>query len=104
MAERNQPRTIPPDSRIAFGRARRYHCAMGEKRLGYAVGWAVVLGVWFSLIFYGADAITAQRLRYVPPHFAWELRLPFVPAFTIVYLSIHLLLAMAPMLLLTRRE
>jgi membrane-associated phospholipid phosphatase len=56
------------------------------------------------LIFYSADAITAQRSRHVPPHFAWELRLPFVPAFTVVYLSIHLLLATAPALLPTRRE
>lgn len=77
---------------------------MGEKTLGYAVGWGGVLGAWFSLIFYGADAITAQRHLHVPPHFVWELRLPFVPAVTVVYLSIHLLLAAAPVLVRTRRE
>lgn len=77
---------------------------MREKRLGYAAIWAAVLGAWFSLIFYGADWITAQRPRHALPHFAWELQLPFIPAFAIVYLTIYLLLATAPLLLRTRRE
>ena len=77
---------------------------MREKRLGYAVMWALVLGAWFSLIFYGTDWIASQRPRHVPPHFGWELELPFIPSLTFVYLTIHLVLAIAPLLLLTRRE
>ena len=77
---------------------------MREKRLGHAALWLAVLGAWFSLIFYGADWITAHSPRHVVPHFSWELRLPFVPWLALVYLSMNILLPTAFLALPTRRE
>ena len=77
---------------------------MREKRLGFAARWMAVLGAWFSLIFYGADWISAHRPRHVVPHFAWELQLPFVPSLALVYLSVNFLLPVAFLILPTRRE
>ena len=75
-----------------------------RNRLGYVALWIAVLGAWFSLVFYGADWLTAQRPRHVVPHFAWELQLPFVPSLALVYLSVNILLPTAFVLQPTRRE
>jgi membrane-associated phospholipid phosphatase len=77
---------------------------MRERRLGYAAMWLLVLGAWFSLVFYGADWITAHRPRHVVPYFAWELQLPFIPSLAVVYLTMNLLIAIALVALGTRRE
>ncbi len=77
---------------------------MEERRLGRVLLWGLVLSAWFSSVFYGADLITAHRPLNVVPHMAWELRLPFLPWLAPVYLSVHILLGAAPLLLATRRE
>jgi len=72
------------------------------------VGYALVLGgvvtLWFALIYGGADFLTARRSLRVRLHFDAELAMPFVPASVLIYLSIYLLLWLAPFILRSGRE
>jgi membrane-associated phospholipid phosphatase len=66
------------------------------------------LSYLFSKIFfsvYGGTSLLA-RLRHIRPdfHFAWELRLPFLPWLSVVYLSVPLLLLLTPFILRTWRS
>ncbi|HSS50390.1 MAG TPA: phosphatase PAP2 family protein [Thermoanaerobaculia bacterium] len=66
------------------------------------------LSYLFSKIFfsiYGGTSLLA-KLRHIRPdfHFAWELRLPFVPWLSVVYLSVPLLLLLTPFILRTWRS
>jgi membrane-associated phospholipid phosphatase len=70
----------------------------------YAWALSLINGIWFMLVFGGCDFITAHRSLRVPIHFAAELRIPFVPAMTAVYMSIYLLFLAGPFILRTRRE
>jgi len=70
----------------------------------YALALSLINGIWFILVFGGCDFITAHRTLRVPIHFAAELRIPFVPAMTAVYMSIYLLFLAGPFILRTRRE
>jgi membrane-associated phospholipid phosphatase len=74
----------------------------GLLRFTLVVGLATAL--WFGLVYAGADALTARLERRVRLHFDLELRLPFVPAAVLGYLSIYPLFWMAPFILRTRRQ
>jgi membrane-associated phospholipid phosphatase len=68
----------------------------------------IPLSYLFSKIFfsvYGGASLLA-KLRGARPdfHFAWELRLPFIPWLAIVYLSVPLLLLLTPFILRTWRS
>ena len=76
----------------------------GWPHLQYAWAWSLANGVWFILVFGGCDLLTAQRTLRIPVHFAAELWIPFIPAMTVVYMSIYLLFLAAPFVLRTRRE
>jgi membrane-associated phospholipid phosphatase len=68
-------------------------------------GWlALANAAWFGAVYGGADLLTARRALRVPVHFAAELRLPFVPAMALFYLSLYGLFLLAPFVLRTRRE
>jgi len=68
-------------------------------------GWlSLANALWFTAVFHGADALTARRSFRVPVHLAAELRIPFVPAMTVAYMSIYLLFVLAPFVLRTRQE
>jgi membrane-associated phospholipid phosphatase len=62
----------------------------------------------FSKIFfsvYGGTSLLATLRRTRPDfHFAWELRLPFLPWLSVVYLSVPLLLLLTPFVLRTWRS
>lgn len=75
----------------------------GWGHLGYAVLLGLAQALWFTVVFGGADLVTAQRAR-VSIHFEVELSIPFVPAAVLVYVSIYLLFWVAPFILRTRRE
>src|SRR5947209_2059682 len=66
------------------------------------------LSYLFSKIFfsiYGGTSLLAGLRRVRPDfHFAWELRLPFIPWLAIVYLSVPLLLLLTPFILRTWRS
>jgi hypothetical protein len=72
--------------------------------LGYALRLAAALAVWWVIVYYGADYWTGLRARRVRIHFDAELAIPFVPAFIIAYLSLHLVFVLAPFVLRRRRD
>ena len=76
----------------------------GWPHLLYA--WALLLanGIWFALVFYGCDLLTARRALRLRVHLDAELSIPLVPAMTAVYMSVYLLFLAAPFVLRTRRE
>lgn len=54
-----------------------------------AFGWAALrLSAWFALVFYGADALAAQRGAPWRLYFDWELAMPYWPAAWPVYFSV----------------
>lgn|GEM_PF-620894 len=68
----------------------------------------IPLSYLFSKIFfsvYGGTSLLA-KLRHIRPdfHFAWELRLPFLPWLSVVYLTVPLLLLLTPFILRTWRS
>jgi membrane-associated phospholipid phosphatase len=70
--------------------------------------FSLPLSYLFSKIFfsiYGGASLLA-RLRGARPdfHFSWELKLPFVPSLSIVYLTVPLLLLLTPFILRTWRS
>jgi membrane-associated phospholipid phosphatase len=76
----------------------------GWAHLRYAAALSAANALGFVLVYGGCDRLTAHRALRVPVHLPAELRIPFVPAMTPVYLSIYLLFLAAPFVLRTRRE
>ena len=76
----------------------------GWKQLRFAAVVALLGGVWFCLVYGGADALTAHRETRVRVHFDAELGIPFIPEAVVVYMSIYLLFIMAPFIVRTRGE
>lgn len=76
----------------------------GWAHLRFAGLLSLANGLWFVLVYGGADRLTARHGFRLPVHLAAELRIPFVPAMTIFYMSLYLLFLLAPFILRTRRE
>jgi hypothetical protein len=76
----------------------------GWEVLRFAWWQTLWVSLWFGLVFIGADWLTAHRALRVRVHFDAELRIPLIPAFTLVYMSIYALFAAAPFVLRSRRE
>lgn len=76
----------------------------GWAHLRFAGLLSAANGLWFVLVYGGADRLTALRGLRVPVHLAAELRIPFVPAMTVFYMSLYLLFLLAPFVLRTRQE
>jgi membrane-associated phospholipid phosphatase len=76
----------------------------GWAHLRYAAALSLANALWFAFVYGGADSLTAHRSLRVPVHFAAELRIPFVPAMTVFYMSLYILFLLAPFVLRTRRE
>jgi len=88
----------------AVERAEPFLAWPGRAHLRYAVLLSFVNTLWFVLVYGGMDSLTARRNFRVPVHFPAELAIPFVPAMTLLYMSIYVLFWMAPFVLRTRRE
>jgi len=84
--------------------ARPFLAWPGLSHLGYGVLLGAANGLWFMLVFGGADYLTAQRALRLHVHFDWELGIPLVPAMTAFYMSLYLLFGAAPFILRTRAE
>src|SRR5688572_7267340 len=76
----------------------------GWRQLGYFLLLSVAVGLWFGLVFYGADYVTSQHGLRVRVHFDLELYTPFVPQAVVAYMSIYLLLWSPAFILRTQRE
>jgi membrane-associated phospholipid phosphatase len=76
----------------------------GWAQFGYFVLLGVAVGLWFELIYAGADYLISLHTYRVRVHFDAEPRIPFVPASVLGYMSIYLLLWSPAFILRTRRE
>src|SRR3954468_1656239 len=76
----------------------------GVSHLAYAARAGAAVGALFALVYVGCDRLTAARVLRVPVHFAWELRIPLVPAFAWVYNSIIPMFLLSSFVLRARRE
>jgi len=76
----------------------------GWAHLRYAAWLSLVNALWFALVFGGCDAWTAHRRLRLTVHVPAELRIPFVPAMTVVYMSLYGLFLLGPFVLRERRE
>lgn len=90
-----------------------YKPSAGDRPFLQWPGWAhlryflwlapLVLASWV-VIFGGADWLAAQHSFRVRIHFDAELELPFVPVFVLGYVSLNVLLVLAPFVLRSRQE
>jgi membrane-associated phospholipid phosphatase len=71
-------------------------------RSSLVVGLGVAL--WFVLVYVGTDVLAARHTYRARLHFEAELRLPFLPAMVLGYLSIYPLFWSAPFILRNARE
>lgn len=76
----------------------------GRRHLLYAMGLSLANLVWFEIVFVACDAITRARTWRVPIHTALDLKIPFMPSMTVVYLSMDVLLLAGPFILRTKQE
>lgn len=76
----------------------------GWAHLGYAAQLSLANSVWFAAVYGGADWLTARRTLRLHVDLPGETRLPFVPDWIVIYMSIYLLFGLAPFVLRTRRE
>jgi membrane-associated phospholipid phosphatase len=75
-----------------------------RRHLAYACGWATVVAIAFGVLFGGANWITTTHAHRVRLHLHAELSTPFLPWMVVVYLSLNVMLALAPFVLRTREE
>ena len=55
-----------------------------------ALVWMVVCSLLFELVYNGCNWITAERSDVGTWFFAWEMRIPFIPAMIVPYWSLNL--------------
>ena len=70
----------------------------------FSVTLSGIFVVLFYLVYGGTSLLTQNSSAAMVPHLALELRIPFVPAMAVPYLSVPLVLGLAPFLLRERRE
>ena len=76
----------------------------GLASLRFSLPLAYLFSKIFFSIYGGASLLARLRGAREAFHFDWELRLPFVPSVAIVYLSVPVLLLLAPFILRTWRS
>lgn len=72
--------------------------------LRHTILWASVVAAWFAFVYLGGDWWTSQHDFRVRVHADAELRMPFVPAMALAYLSLNPLMALAPFIVPSKRE
>jgi membrane-associated phospholipid phosphatase len=72
--------------------------------LGYSVLLGFVVGLWFEVVYVGADYLTSLHRYRVRVHLDVELLIPIVPESVLGYMSIYPLLWAPAFILRTRRE
>jgi membrane-associated phospholipid phosphatase len=66
--------------------------------------WAIGLSTYFFGVYFLCNWIVSKRASVPSLYFGWELRLPFVPAMIVPYLSEDLFFFFAPFLCMTHAE
>jgi membrane-associated phospholipid phosphatase len=80
-----------------------WHCPTWD-HFWYTVRVTLAVGVWFAVVYGGADWIAQQHSLRVRVHSGADLLVPFVPVSVLGYLSIYPLFAFASFILRTHRE
>src|SRR5262245_12158385 len=70
----------------------------------FQIGLTAIYAMSFAPIYGGTNWLSARRHPPTVPHFAFEMAIPFVPAMAWVYLSVPLMLCVAPLIMRTKRE
>jgi membrane-associated phospholipid phosphatase len=65
---------------------------------------AVPVGLWWVVVYHGANWLTERRQFRVRVHLNAELAMPFVPPFILAYLSLDVVFLLAPFVLRDIRE
>lgn len=60
-----------------------------------AILWSAAMSTLFVLVYGGCNALAAQRVDIGTLFYAWEMRIPFVPAMIVPYMSSDLLFVVA---------
>jgi membrane-associated phospholipid phosphatase len=76
----------------------------GSRHMAYTLLLGIVSTLWWVSLYHGANAITECREYRVRLHLEFELLVPFVPAAVLLYLSLYLVLWLAPFVLRSRKE
>ncbi len=74
------------------------------RHLGEAALLGTFQGLWFGLVFYGADYVASLHSFRIRAHFDFDLAVPLVPSAVVGYDSLYLLFVIAPFILGTKRE
>ncbi len=76
----------------------------GWAHLRYAALLSLANALWFAFVYGGTDALTSHHNWRLPVDLPGELRIPFIPAMTVFYMSLYALFLLSPFILRTRRE
>jgi membrane-associated phospholipid phosphatase len=76
----------------------------GWGMFGEALVLAAAQTLWWLAIYHGADCLTGLRAERVRIHLDAELKIPFIPAFVLVYRSIDVMFLLGPFILRSRDE
>jgi len=76
----------------------------GLAHLKYSFALMLANGLWFLIVFAGADFVTGRREARMHIDLPGELAIPLVPWTTAVYVSLYLLMLAGPFVLRTRKE
>ena len=76
--------------------------APGDLRFGLLLSLAFSL--FFELTYLATNYLTGLRHFHIHVHSDAELGIPFVPAMAVIYISLHVVLALTPFILRTWRE
>jgi membrane-associated phospholipid phosphatase len=71
---------------------------------GEALVLAAAQTLWWLAIYHGTDWLTGLRAERVRIHLDAELKIPFIPAFVLVYRSTDVMFLLGPFILRTRQE
>ncbi len=84
--------------------ARRFFWLPPVAHLRTAVTLSVLVSAWFLLVYGGASALSAHVPWRIRVDLPWEATIPFVPWSAVPYLSMLVLLALAPFVIRRTRE
>src|SRR5262245_19264492 len=70
----------------------------------FQIGLTAIYAMSFAPIYGGTNWLSARRHPPTVPHFAFEMAIPFVPAMAWLYLSVPVMLCVAPLIMRTKRE
>jgi hypothetical protein len=91
-------------SPLPTGQPAQLRAGLTGRPLAEAAVWAAALSIAFLVIYGGINWLTGRRANVGTLYFAWESRIPFVPAMILPYMSIDVFFFFSPFLCADRGE